>query len=827
MPRQKTYHTRTLYFSDKLKESMHSLIDFPCTVVEAPIGYGKTTAVKEALPDLGVTTLWQSVYESSTTDFWLGFCHAFGELDPALALNLLAIGIPENSVLMREVVHLLRAAPILEHTLLIIDDYHMIKSVEIDGFLAFLIQHLPPKLHLVILTRLAFLRENAELQLKGLINHIGVKTLEFEPSDIAKYYKLCGINISQEEQSLLYSNSEGWISALYLFMLDYTKQGHFTTTLEIPELVRYAVFIPLEEELKVFLIHICLFESFSLQQAQQMCPHLHAQELLSRLLSLNAFIVQDRATRHYHLHNIFSTCVREEFAKEPECFQNEQWRKAGQWHMENAEYMAAMKCFFKAKDFDSMLESIDADHVNGIHDEHKKYLKLYVEQCPAGIRAKHHFAMLVYIRRLYMLNEIELFFKTSAEILNNLQADLLLDAAERDRLMGEYELVMGFTKYNQILKMSQHHQAACKLLKAPSSLLKNGLDWTFAAPSVLYMFYRESGKLSEHVAVMKEAMPYYYRVTGGHGMGAETVMEAEAYFLRGDWDSAQIHAHTAIDSARSKQQWSILLCAVFLLARIAVAKGDYKKADSLLFNLREELTTHRRYLLFHTLDACDSYIHCLLGRTSRIADWMASGTLSTNKMSFPAVPAIQMIYGRVLLDQGDYVKLIGQSQQFLQLANVFPNLLSVIYIHIHCAAAYAKINKRMEAIEHMKQALDIAMPDCIYLPFVENGAYLKDMLAASDFGSAYSEMLSKCRSLYKAYDENLAPLRAEQKASGPALTEREQEVAALAAAGHSNKEISQQLFISENTVKARLKSIFEKLSIKSRAQLEALVLPPS
>lgn len=79
--------------------------------------------------------------------------------------------------------------------------------------------------------------------------------------------------------------------------------------------------------------------------------------------------------------------------------------------------------------------------------------------------------------------------------------------------------------------------------------------------------------LSEHLRVIKEAMPYYYQVTGGHGMGAETVMEAEVYYMRGDMENAEIHFHTALEQAKSKNQWSISPCAEFLQVRIALYRG--------------------------------------------------------------------------------------------------------------------------------------------------------------------------------------------------------------------------------------------------------------
>jgi two-component system NarL family response regulator len=65
--------------------------------------------------------------------------------------------------------------------------------------------------------------------------------------------------------------------------------------------------------------------------------------------------------------------------------------------------------------------------------------------------------------------------------------------------------------------------------------------------------------------------------------------------------------------------------------------------------------------------------------------------------------------------------------------------------------------------------------------------------------------------------------RADERASAPSprLTERELEVLKLVAQGMSNREIAEELFISENTVKNHVRNILEKLHLHSR--MEAVV----
>ena len=72
-----------------------------------------------------------------------------------------------------------------------------------------------------------------------------------------------------------------------------------------------------------------------------------------------------------------------------------------------------------------------------------------------------------------------------------------------------------------------------------------------------------------------------------------------------------------------------------------------------------------------------------------------------------------IVYGRVLLIKGEYLKLIGIAEQFLGIASVFPNLLANIYTLIYIAAANEKINRHDDAIVALEQAFEIAIPDKI------------------------------------------------------------------------------------------------------------------
>jgi len=279
--------------------------------------------------------------------------------------------------------------------------------------------------------------------------------------------------------------------------------------------------------------------------------------------------------------------------------------------------------------------------------------------------------------------------------------------------------------------------------------------------------------------------------------------------------------HNAFQAANETPQSGIIICAVFLQIKLALMQGDFDRILKLLKQMREDINDNKLYLFMHTLDMCEAYIYASLNIKELIQPWIKNGEFKNTRLLFPAMAFLNIVYGRVLLINGAYLKLIGSTEGFIGIASVFPNLLGQIYTYIYLAAANNRIFRQHDALIALKQSLDIAMPDKVYMPFVENCDYIKPLLEELDRQGLYRREIARIFELYKPYQKAVALISKEYFAeSKPALTEREIAIAKLAAAGFSNKEIGARLFISQNTVKTQLKRIFEKLQINSRALLK-------
>ena len=143
------------------------------------------------------------------------------------------MGFPDDRISSQEALNLLEDIELPVKTVLVIDDYHLIDSPAVNGFIELLVENEIDNLHIVLTARFTKYQKLEELTLKGYLHYISKEILELLPQEITGYYQSCGVNLNSDEADQLYSVTEGWISALYLLYAGicsrrqlYTDQKH-------------------------------------------------------------------------------------------------------------------------------------------------------------------------------------------------------------------------------------------------------------------------------------------------------------------------------------------------------------------------------------------------------------------------------------------------------------------------------------------------------------------------------------------------------------------------------------------------------------------------
>ena len=729
-------------------------------------------------------------------EFWTGLCRAL-HTAPQLAAQLLALGYPDSPHTRQQLLELVQdALPEQIPVWFILDDVHLLSGGEAAELVSFLAERLPPQVHLLLLSRNQIFSPAQKLRLGSRLLALGAAELRLTREELTQYAELCGLPLPEKEAQALYAASEGWIAMIYLIFRVYAQTGAWRfDTKDMNALIEQVMFEPLGERQRLFLLDICMAEDFTAEQAAFVWQAPDADALLHDLTHNNAFITEG-APGVYRYHHMLRQLLRRKFALLPQEQQAAACARLGSWYARTGEYLIAAELFRQAGDWDGLLRAAAADCGKSVGGEHRQMLLSWCRECPEDVLRRHPDAVCVLMRKLFSFREIPELLRLRALLLDALQPGGEWSEEERENYLGECDLVMSFLRYNDIAAMSVLHRSACGRMTRTTRCIDLGGTWTFGSPSVLMMFHRTPGQLDEENAQMRACMPYYYKVTDGHGSGAEHSMQCETDLLRGRFTDAEIGCHLARDAAQARGQYSILLTAEFTALRLSLLQHGEAGIDETLAQLHGTLKSQRQFLLLRTLDLCQAWLDAMRGRADPGA-WYLTPEADASFLS-PVLPMLRIVQNEVLLALGEWTKLLARGESCAALNTALHTCLADIYLHIQLACAQFQLGRREDAQRELGTARRLAAPDGLTLPFTEHAALLGPLLRSPETAAARSRVSS--------------------------LSPRELEIAQLAAARRTNAEIAEALHLSEATVKNHLKRIFDKLGLDGGARGKRMLL---
>lgn len=555
-----------------------------------------------------------------------------------------------------------------------------------------------------------------------------------------------------------------------------------------------------------FLAVMGLADEFTGEMARFITKEPDTAEILSDLTAKNAFVTR-LPGGGYRFHHMMKACAQRDFDALPPEEQAAYQARYGHWYAENGQYLQALVAYSKAGRWDDALEVVQQDAGILLAALRPQQVLELLDRCGDQVLMEHPTALLVLMRRMFTWGQIPRMRQLKELLLESVRRHPKLTDRQRGNLLGECDLIESFLYYNDIGAMSRFHRSASRQMTRQAVSIQSHGSWTFGSPSVLMMFHRTPGQLDRELADMDECMPHYYQITGGHGMGAQLIMEGEAALARGRLNDGAIALERARAAISGSGQENMALCCDFLEMRLHMAAGEAARVD---LRRRRQLLQQHNAMWLHIFDSTAAYCQAVLGRADDIPELFREHRLDTVNFLGPCLPMMQMIENQVYLAQGAYARVIGGSEGLLALCRGMHYALVELYVLVQTAAAYEKLGKRREAAELLGQAAALAQPDGLVTPFAENGCYLRELLPeCGDLGREAAEL---SRALEQGTQQEQRP-----EAFAP-LTEREWAVAQRMARRLSNREIAGQLFLTEGTVKQYINQIYSKLHLTGDAR---------
>ncbi len=365
------------------------------TLISAPAGFGKTTLVSSWINQKGnggeQKVAWVSLdaRDNEPAQFWHYVVAALQTIDAALGETVQAtLESPQLpplealvTVLLNDLAKFRPDNGQMLPLLLVLDDYHLIATEAIHYSLNFLIDHLPPSLHLVITTRSDPPLHLSHRRGRSEITQIRASDLSFSKDEVVQFFNsLMGLNLSGADIAALESRTEGWIAGLQLAALSLQDQpDRHTFVADFAGNDRYIADYLVDEVLHHQPAHV---QTFLLQTSilDQLCAPLcnavtgqnQSQTILTQLERDNLFLTPlDNRREWYRYHQLFADLLRQRLSESSDATNITQLhQKAYRWHEDRGEIIAAVNHALLTGDHQNVAELVE-QHASEIFSQGK------------------------------------------------------------------------------------------------------------------------------------------------------------------------------------------------------------------------------------------------------------------------------------------------------------------------------------------------------------------------------------------------------------------------------------------------------------------------
>ena len=336
------------------------------TLISAPAGFGKTTLLAEWLATAAVeerSVAWLSLDESDSPPalFWTYVTTALQTVVPdvgAGALPLLQSPQPNVETVLATILNELSAVP--KDVVLVLDDYHLVDGPDVATGMEYLLEHLPPRVHLVISTRADPALPLARLRALGELVEIRAADLRFTPDEVTDYLNdVTGLKLAAHDIATLEGRTEGWIAALQLaalsmqgrddisgFIAGFAGDDRYIVDYLVEEVMRRQ-----PEHVRRFLVSTCILDRLSGPLCDSVTGQHGGKAMLDSLDRANLFVVPlDNSRRWYRYHHLFADVLHTHLMDERPAEVAGLHRRAGQWYEQHGETSPAVRHAIAAGD---------------------------------------------------------------------------------------------------------------------------------------------------------------------------------------------------------------------------------------------------------------------------------------------------------------------------------------------------------------------------------------------------------------------------------------------------------------------------------------------
>jgi LuxR family maltose regulon positive regulatory protein len=818
------------------------------TLVCAAAGFGKSTLISQWAQDCTYPSAWLSLdaEDRDPNRFLEYLVTALEVISQTVGAGLAPLLRGSPPATAETVLTLLvnQLASIPGKLVLVLDDYHLAASAPVNEALAFLIDHMPDQLHLVVASREDPKIELSKLRLNGQLAEIRQHDLRFGLEEATEFFKQDGnVSLSKTQVHALETRTEGWISGLKLaaislrlhkdpetFIASFTGSNHYVQEYLIEEVLHQQ-----SAEVQSFLLQTSVLDRLCGPLCDAVLQGHGGHQILGLLDKANLFIVPlDAERRWFRYHHLFADLLRQRLTQNESAAPLHQ--RACHWYEAQGMEVEAFHQATLTNDFPSALRLIEGKgmplYFRGAtaplvlwlstlsHTVLNTYPSLWVafswsllfaghpgqlneklsgaeaamRNAPQDTSTTDTFGQIAVLRAWLAVygNDAQAIYAHASQALELLNSDSRPARTAAHCALGVAQMFRG-----------DRLQASAAFSQVIGAGLSSG-NVMFAAVASTALAGIQATDYQLHLAAATYRDVIQIIADPTHALGFEAHLGLAKILY--DWnllDEAEalaLRCSELVILAKSKTEMG----ANLLQARLLSARNETAKADALLD--RTDGLSNAGPLTDRKREAAELRVLHLLHRGE--VD-KAAGLART--FDLPASLA------RTLLAQGkgsEALQTIASHRRTTEAQGHTQDALKAMLVQsiIHHA-----IGQKDKALQLLRECVAKAQSQGSVRLFVDEGAPMQTLLCQLAHETGTTPYVSQLLAAFGT------PTTQETRVAAPlgAFSDRELEILRLIQAGHSNQNIGEQLFVSLSTVKWHNQNIFSKLDVQRRTEAVA------
>ncbi len=843
----------------RLIEKLNEGLTRPLTLISAPPGFGKTTLLTAWLEQSTRPAAWFSIDErdNDLARFLAYLVAALETVQAGIGRQSLNRLHSRRAPALESIMTLLSndiaaiphdpSTPLGAGFVLVLDDYHLIELQAIHEAMGFLLDRLPPPMHLVIATRADPPLPLARLRARGQLVELRAPDLRFSPDEAAAFLnERMGLNLTSEQIAALDARAEGWIAGLQLaalsmqgrqdiagFVNAFAGSHRFVLDYLTEEVLRRQT-----PEIQSFLLQTSILDQMNASLADAITGRNDGAQALAQLEKANLFVVPlDDKREWYRYHHLFDDLLQNRLQEsQPEQIV-ELHRRASAWYEQNGFVNEAIDHALAAQEFKRAARLIEQIAPALLIRSEDRTLRNWLAALPETLIQANPSLGVWYATALAGSGNFDL-----------MEARLShLDDAQLDPLVHGVAALMRATV--ALLRSDLPHAIEAAHHALATTTVTDSTDPQAEFSNITALFLTMLLAEAETAAgKLRNAAASYHRQIEMRASttlvdfssifsGYAHVRLAELFYEWNELDAAAQHAEQGLAIARLERNEEFESYALIALAQIKQAQGDL--AGAIELGKQAMTLARKRNVPVEIRFIAARHVKILIQQdrlddAAQAAREIPADDLATWFMQGAQAPVAN---ARLLIARREFDRAAPALEQLQVQTQASGETRMLIEVLALLALARHGQGDDAQATTTLTRALSLAEPEGYVRTFVDLGEPMKFMISdlrfQIDTNPENQPLVEYVNRLLAAFpvavvetnhkSETLAPAASAgvinlKSSMAEPLSERELAVLRLIDQGLSNPEIADRLVVAVSTVKTHINNIYGKLGVASRTQ---------